>query len=894
MRRLRDYSLCLCLLLLWPLAVNADDSWRQIQTEARGQTVWFNAWGGDPAVNRYLAWVSEEVKRYYAIDLRIVPVADAADAVKRIQTEAQAGRRQGGSVDLLWINGENFRTLKQADLLLTGWAESLPNWRYVDQQKPVREDFSVATEGAESPWGSAQLTFIARRGQTPQPPTSPQALLAFARAHPGSVTYPRPPDFTGTALLEQLLIALTDQPAALRQPPQPATFAAVTAPLWRYLDALHPALWRAGKDFPASPARMDAMLNQGTLRLSLTFNPLHARQKAASGELPTDSYSSGFTAGTLGNVHFVTIPANARAVAGAKVVANFLLSLRRNYARPMPPSGAIRAYWIRSVCLTASARRWRQPCRRICRRCLPSLTRHGLTRWSRNGCAATVPTDPAGLGGDGGDLSAAAPRRRGTGGRCALPGPLAGAVRRPAAGPGAGRHPRLDAVVRRRRAADRPDHRRRPLAFGPLAAAGFPSAAAAGGAPSRPGDGGAAAVRRRGWLWQQLPFLTPPVDRYGIGLGLTMALKESAFVLWVIYGLLGEKRLADQATALKSLGYGRWQCLRWLVLPALLPALGMVLLATTAWSLSAVDVALVLGPGNPPTLAVLAWQWLSQGDELQQAKGALASLLLMASLGGLALVAWSGWRLQRQYQPDLHGVRHPHPHALPGRLLAALLPLSGLLGALLLAGLARSAPPQMDALGNSLGLALAACALGAAVCLLWLACGPARGDGWVWLPLVLPALPLADGQYRLALYAWLDGDWWTVLWGHLLWVVPWMLFILRPAWRQRDPRLTVVARTLGWGSTRIFWLLTLPSLTRPLLTALAVGFSVSIAQYLPTLWLGAGRIPTLTSQAVALSSGGEAQTLAAQALWQLLLPAVCFTLTALLAWLAGRYRRGLR
>ncbi|MDN7214815.1 ABC transporter substrate-binding protein, partial [Klebsiella pneumoniae] len=88
MRRLRDYSLCLCLLLLWPLAVNADDSWRQIQTEAHGQTVWFNAWGGDPAVNRYLAWVSEEVKRYYAIDLRIVPVADAADAVKRIQTEA--------------------------------------------------------------------------------------------------------------------------------------------------------------------------------------------------------------------------------------------------------------------------------------------------------------------------------------------------------------------------------------------------------------------------------------------------------------------------------------------------------------------------------------------------------------------------------------------------------------------------------------------------------------------------------------------------------------------------------------------------------------------------------------------------------------------------------------
>lgn len=140
------------------------------------------------------------------------------------------------------------------------------------------------------------------------------------------------------------------------------------------------------------------MLNNGTLRLSLTFNPLHARQKAASGELPTDSYSSGFTAGTLGNVHFVTIPANARAIAGAKVVANFLLSPEAQLRKADAAVWGDPSVLDRSVCLTASARRWRQPCRRICRRCLPSLTRHGLTRWSRNGCAATVPTDPAGLG----------------------------------------------------------------------------------------------------------------------------------------------------------------------------------------------------------------------------------------------------------------------------------------------------------------------------------------------------------------------------------------------------------------------------------------------------------------------------------------------------------------
>ncbi|PLL95636.1 ABC transporter substrate-binding protein, partial [Klebsiella michiganensis] len=168
--------------------------------------------------------------------------------------------------------------------------------------------------------------FIARRSQTPNAPQNPQALLAFAAAHPGSVTYPRPPDFTGTAFLEQLLLTLTPRPDALRQPPEEATFAAVSAPLWHYLDQLHPLLWRQGRDFPASPARMDAMLKSGTLRLSITFNPLHAQQKAASGELPEDSYGFGFSQGMLGNVHFVAIPANARATAGAKVAANVLLS----------------------------------------------------------------------------------------------------------------------------------------------------------------------------------------------------------------------------------------------------------------------------------------------------------------------------------------------------------------------------------------------------------------------------------------------------------------------------------------------------------------------------------------------------------------------------------------
>jgi hypothetical protein len=120
------YAQCAGLRFAVALPLAASAGWQSLQQEARGQTVWFNAWGGDPAVNRYLDWVSGEVKRDYAIDLRIVHIADAADAVKRIQTEARAGRSKGGSVDLLWVNGENFRTLKNANLLQTGGRKRCP------------------------------------------------------------------------------------------------------------------------------------------------------------------------------------------------------------------------------------------------------------------------------------------------------------------------------------------------------------------------------------------------------------------------------------------------------------------------------------------------------------------------------------------------------------------------------------------------------------------------------------------------------------------------------------------------------------------------------------------------------------------------------------------------
>ena len=305
-----------------PLSVD----WQKIQAQARGQTVYFNAWGGSEVTNAYIDWAAKEVKSRYGVALRHVKVTDTADVVKRVQTEMAAGRVKNGSVDLIWLNGENFGHLKNANLLYGPWAETLPNWGAVDLNKPVRSDFSVPTDGLESPWGTAQLTFIADKKTTVMPPHSAKEWLQFAKANPGRTSYPKPPDFHGTTFLKQLLIELTPNPALLQQPVNAAVFNTATAPLWHFLDQLHPLQWREGKAFPASAAAMHRMLADGVLRLSLTFNPNEAANLIASFQLPASAYSFGFTAGTLGNVHFVAIPINAKAKAGAQVVANFLLS----------------------------------------------------------------------------------------------------------------------------------------------------------------------------------------------------------------------------------------------------------------------------------------------------------------------------------------------------------------------------------------------------------------------------------------------------------------------------------------------------------------------------------------------------------------------------------------
>lgn len=316
-----------------PAGAPADDAaaWDAVLAEARGQTVRFNAWGGDPKINAFIADIGRQLATCCAITLDQVKLADTAEAVGRIRAEAAAGRLQdGGSVDLLWVNGENFVALRQADLLYGPFLDRLPNARGIDlgANPALTSDGHIPVDGYEVPWGLSQFALVYDRAMTPQPPRGPKALAGWISAHPGRFTYPAPPDFIGTTFLKQMLVMLLDDDgrAALAAPVDPARAALITAPLWDWLDRVRPSLWRAGQAFPPSGPAHEQLLIDRAVDLGFAFHPGQAASAIAAGLMADTARVAGWSGGGIANAHFVAIPRNAPAKAAAMVAANHLIS----------------------------------------------------------------------------------------------------------------------------------------------------------------------------------------------------------------------------------------------------------------------------------------------------------------------------------------------------------------------------------------------------------------------------------------------------------------------------------------------------------------------------------------------------------------------------------------
>jgi putative spermidine/putrescine transport system substrate-binding protein len=317
--------------------------WEEIAVLARGSTVNFGMWAGDEARNRYFQGpVAEIIKQKYDITLRIIPNSDVAEAVNKLLNEKTAGRTSGGSVDFIWINGENFRTAKQAGVLWGPFAESLPNIRYFDEQARQR-DFGTPIEGLEAPYLRAQFVMAYDTARVSEPPRSLEKLREWIKAHPGRFTYPAPPDFTGSVFIRHLLLPslLIDQQRTklLSEATNPVSperlifgrfdeqlYQKAAAEAVEYLNDIKPYLWRKGETYPATPKEFDRLFANNEIDLSMNYGPSFASERIARGEFPPTTRTFVFDSGTIGNYSFLGIPFNASNLAGALVVINHLMS----------------------------------------------------------------------------------------------------------------------------------------------------------------------------------------------------------------------------------------------------------------------------------------------------------------------------------------------------------------------------------------------------------------------------------------------------------------------------------------------------------------------------------------------------------------------------------------
>jgi putative spermidine/putrescine transport system substrate-binding protein len=313
-------------------------TWADVVAEAEGQTVNWYMWGGSDVINEWVnGFVADHLKENYGVDLNMVPVSDATEFVNKVLGEKEAGKDSDGSVDIMWINGENFRTMRQADLLYGPWSLFVPNTVYVNwDDASVANDFGFPVEGYESPYGKAQVVMIYDSAKVPEPPTTIDGLMEWIKANPGKFTYPAPPDFTGSVFVRHICYwaaggyeqFLGDFDQGLFDEKMPAC--------WEALNEIEPYLWREGETYPENATRVEDLFANSEVYFDMAYNPSDASNLIVQGKYPETARTFVFDTGTIANTHYVAIAYNSPHKAGAMVLANFLLSPEAQLSKAHP------------------------------------------------------------------------------------------------------------------------------------------------------------------------------------------------------------------------------------------------------------------------------------------------------------------------------------------------------------------------------------------------------------------------------------------------------------------------------------------------------------------------------------------------------------------------------
>jgi putative spermidine/putrescine transport system substrate-binding protein len=297
--------------------------WDSVLARAKGTTVTWRIWRGDPSINRFVdEWVTPRIEQRYGITLRAVE-GQGPEIVNQLLVERDA--RAQGTADLVWINGETFHNLRKADLLWGPWAGRLPNAAYVDSASPiVARDFEQDPAGFESPWGRVQFALIYDSARTPRPPRTVSGLRDWIVAHPGRFTYDQA--FTGITFLKIVMYALAGGVGRLQGGFDEERYRDASGRLWSWLAAVRPSLWRKGATYPPGVAELHRLFLNGEVDFSMSYNQNEVVTKIRQGLFPETARALLLEDGTIANSHFLGIPANAPNPAAAMVVADFLLS----------------------------------------------------------------------------------------------------------------------------------------------------------------------------------------------------------------------------------------------------------------------------------------------------------------------------------------------------------------------------------------------------------------------------------------------------------------------------------------------------------------------------------------------------------------------------------------
>lgn len=307
--------------------------WEDVVASARGTTVRWRMWRGDPSINAYVdEWVTPRLAERYGITLQ--PIEGLGpDIVTQLRVEAQAGA--AGTADLVWINGETFAALQRDSLLYGPWAQRLPSAALIDSASPiVARDFERDPAGFESPWGRVQFALIYDTLRTPSPPRSVAELEDWIMAHPGRFTHDQ--GFTGATLHKIILYAVNGGVDSLQGGFTEARWNRASVPLFAWLERTRGAFWREGRAFPPGVADLHRLFANGEVDFSMSNNQHEVLTKVREGVLPSSARALLLRDGTIANSHFVGIPRNAPNVAGAMVVADFLLSPEAQYEKLRP------------------------------------------------------------------------------------------------------------------------------------------------------------------------------------------------------------------------------------------------------------------------------------------------------------------------------------------------------------------------------------------------------------------------------------------------------------------------------------------------------------------------------------------------------------------------------